>query len=310
MRGRRIGLVLGIALLVEIVTAVIIVELQPGGFRALFQVDLGPEHRQDIPAKVYDLGQNADITINNGAGQIAISADPNVNGVQISGVKIVHSDDPKDFDRLQLNVIQEGSKLGVETNFNNSAGLGISPSILLQLRVNPSKLAHLNAHTGSGNVSLVGLQNPAALIEISTGSGDLQLNTDSVQKLDLRTGSGTVEMSGITAALQAQTGSGDIRLNADNSLTALNLKTGSGDIRGAARLNLTADGLITTGSGEVDLRMLSAAKLPGFFINASSGDIKFNLKGVTPTNVAKHHLETGGSPLLNIHTGSGDITIS
>ena len=141
----------------------------------------------------------------------------------------------------------------------------------------------LKADTGSGAVRAHGIAGPA---DLHTGSGDIELQQSAQGEVRATTGSGSVRISGLDGALTARTGSGDIEANG-NLLGAAHLQSGSGSIRlhlgQQARYTVDA----STGSGTI--------RVPG----NRDGD--------------RHHLNqavNGGGPILEAHTGSGDIEVN
>jgi hypothetical protein len=142
---------------------------------------------------------------------------------------------------------------------------------------------YLKAQTGSGSVRAHGIAGPA---ELSTGSGDVDLEESSPGEVRASTGSGSIRVHGLNGALTAKTGSGDIE--ADGSIT------------GSSHL--------TSGSGSIRLHIGREAR---FNIDASTGSGSIRVAGLPPAE--HHHLSSpvnGGGPTLETHTGSGDIEVN
>jgi DUF4097 and DUF4098 domain-containing protein YvlB len=199
----------------------------------------------------------------------------------------------------------------------------------------------LTSHTGSGDLTISGLQQAmtaktgsgnvtvdriSAETRVSSGSGDLKIN--SVKGiLYADTGSGNIHADDIAGDVFANTGSGDIevRQSAGGSVKA---QTGSGNIRlhgvkGGLRAdagsgNIQAEGEPTSdwrlgaGSGNITLKVPTQAS---FNIDArtSSGTLKLNNHQVTTQGtLARNHIQGkvgNGGVLLDVHTGSGDIEV-
>jgi DUF4097 and DUF4098 domain-containing protein YvlB len=199
----------------------------------------------------------------------------------------------------------------------------------------------LNSHTGSGDQTISGLQQPmtaktgsgnvtvdriSAETRVSSGSGDLKIN--SVKGiLYADTGSGNIRADDIAGDVFANTGSGDveIRQSAGGSVKA---QTGSGNInlhgvKGGLRAdagsgNIQAEGEPTSdwrlgaGSGNITLKVPTQAS---FNIDArtSSGTLRLNNHQVTTQGtLARNHIQGkvgNGGVLLDLHTGSGDIEL-
>jgi hypothetical protein len=297
----------------ELTLAVTIVMAQPNGFGSLFpggNINFGPERRLEIPAQSLPLnGQAATITINSMGGQVDITGDPSLTAVKVEATKIVHSFGDPDFNRVTFNVVQDGANINiVAKNTDPSFNFGFGDQVNIRLSVPPTLLAQLTTTVGSADINAKGLQNDKATLVFNTGSGDLDLSNLQVSKITAKTGNGDIMLSDYSGSLDANTGSGDITLNGTNRLGDVNFQTGSGDIKAIATLNNPTTANVKTGSGDVDLRLDNSTPL-GFDINSGSGDITFNLPGSQVVSKDKHSLKTGGSPVMTIRTGSGDITV-
>ncbi|HEX2911895.1 MAG TPA: DUF4097 family beta strand repeat-containing protein [Chloroflexia bacterium] len=307
---RWVAPVLFILLLAEIAAAVSIVLAQPGGFGSLASFDWGPERSQAIPARVLELnGQPASINLKNSSGNIQVSTNPGLTGVQVSATKIVHSNDASAFDRVRFDVTQSGGSIQIEGG-SNQPSIGLSNArVDIQVVLPPALLTSFTATTGSGDVDVRGLQNGKALLNINTGSGDISGDTLQFSQAVLHTGSGNIRTSNYNGGINAETGSGNIDMQGSNELNQVRFKTSSGNITVNAQLNDPAGGSFDTGSGNIRLHMANATA-PGFNINVGSGDIRVNLPGVVFNRQDKHNVQTNGSPVVQMHTGSGNVEIN
>jgi DUF4097 and DUF4098 domain-containing protein YvlB len=165
----------------------------------------------------------------------------------------------------------------------------------------------LNLRSGSGDVEV---NNVGRFVSAGSGSGNVRVR-GTHGPLDLESGSGDLQADDAAAGdVKAKTGSGNIRINGfSGGLTA---RTGSGDIEASGRLQ--GGGMIAAGSGEVRLHLTPDSH---FTVEAAtgSGDIRVRMPGVVAANTetSRHHVTTqvnGGGPALQIRTGSGDIEIS
>ena len=144
----------------------------------------------------------------------------------------------------------------------------------------------LSATAGSGNIHAEGV---AGEINATTGSGDLEMHQVAAGNVRVGTGSGNVKLHGIKGALRAQTGSGDIEADGEP----------------------TADWQLGAGSGNVTLKIPANVS---FNIDArtSSGSLKVTrpvtVQGTMSRNRIQGKVGSGG-PLLDVHTGSGDIYV-
>jgi hypothetical protein len=139
------------------------------------------------------------------------------------------------------------------------------------------------AHSGSGNVEVTGVSSG---VQAQTGSGDIRLR-DLGGRQHVQTGSGNIRAENVSAPFDAQTGSGDI----DASLT------GSGDVD------------VHTGSGTIRLKGIKG----GVHARTGSGDIEADGGVAGPWQL---HSGSGNIRLavgsnsgfnLDLHTSSGSI---
>jgi len=165
----------------------------------------------------------------------------------------------------------------------------------------------LNLRSGSGDVEV---NNVGRFVSAGSGSGNVRVR-GTHGPLDLESGSGDLQVDDAAAGdLKAKTGSGNIRINGFSG--GLVARTGSGDIEASGRLQ--GGGTIAAGSGDVRLHITPDSH---FTVEAAtgSGDIRVRMPGVVAANTetSRHHVTTqvnGGGPALQIRTGSGDVEIS
>jgi Putative adhesin len=144
----------------------------------------------------------------------------------------------------------------------------------------------LNASAGSGNIRADGV---GGEINASTGSGDVEMRQVAAGNVKVDTGSGNIKLHGIKGGLRAQAGSGDIQADGEP----------------------TGDWRLGAGSGNITLKLASQAS---FNINArtSSGNLRVS-RPVTVQGTMSHNRIEGkvgnGGPMLDIHTGSGNIYV-
>jgi DUF4097 and DUF4098 domain-containing protein YvlB len=182
--------------------------------------------------------------------------------------------------------------------------------------------ASVQAHSGSGNLDLMGVRSG---VQAQTGSGDIRLR-DLGGSQHAQTGSGNIRAQNVGAPFYGQTGSGDIEASLTGS-GDVDVHTGSGTIRMRgvkggmhARTgsgNVEADGTVTgpwqlhSGSGNIRLAVGSGA---GFNLDAhtSSGSIHSELPIMVQGSMGSHELKGtvhGGGPTVEVSTGSGDVDI-
>jgi DUF4097 and DUF4098 domain-containing protein YvlB len=198
----------------------------------------------------------------------------------------------------------------------------------------------LNSYSGSGDLTISGLQLPLAAktgsgnvtvehlsadSRVSSGSGDLKINSMK-GVLHAETGSGNIHADDVAGDAFVNSGSGDIevRQSAGGSVKA---ETGSGNIKlrgvkGGLRADVgsgniqaegepTSDWRLGSGSGNITLRVPSQAS---FNIDArtSSGTLKVDHQVTMQGSLARNHIQGkvgNGGVLVDVHTGSGDIEV-
>jgi DUF4097 and DUF4098 domain-containing protein YvlB len=164
----------------------------------------------------------------------------------------------------------------------------------------------LNLRSGSGEVEVNHL---GRFVAATSGSGNVRAHGVK-GPADLRSGSGDIELEDEASGdVKATTGSGTIRVH--GFWGGLNLRTGSGDIEAQGKLSGAAR--LVSGSGTVRLTLPQDAR---FNLEAStgSGSIRVHFPNAPQQNdESRHHLTgaiNGGGPTLEAHTGSGDIDVN
>jgi hypothetical protein len=174
-------------------------------------------------------------------------------------------------------------------------------NIQIDYEIEAPKSVALNVRTGSGDIEIDDL---GRFLKAQTGSGNVRAHGVAGSS-ELQTGSGDIELeNGGSGEIKAQTGSGNIRIHrVDGAITA---RTGSGDIE--ADGSVTASSRLQSGSGNIRLHLGSGAH---YNADASTGSGSIHVAG---KGVAEHHHYSeainGGGPTIEAHTGSGDIEIN
>ena len=141
----------------------------------------------------------------------------------------------------------------------------------------------VQAHSGSGNVEVAGVSSG---VQAQTGSGDIRLR-DLGGRQQAHTGSGNIRAENVSAPFDAQTGSGDIEASL----------TGTGDVD------------VQTGSGRIQVKGVKG----GVHARTGSGDIEADGSVAGPWQL---HSGSGNIRLavgsnsgfnLDLHTSSGSI---
>lgn len=178
----------------------------------------------------------------------------------------------------------------------------------------------VTANTGSGKMRVERVHGP---VKLQSGSGDVAA-TGIGGPVEAQTGSGAMDLNMIQGNVLAHAGSGHIKIE---QAASVNAHTGSGgmeivDMKGRLRAEAgsgdvhvegtpTGDWKVETGSGNVTLRMAGGM---GFELRAytGSGTIRADLPVTISSSQSQHELNgkvRGGGPLIDVHTGSGNVQI-
>jgi len=173
-------------------------------------------------------------------------------------------------------------------------------NITIDYEVSAPRGLALNLRSGSGDIEV---DNVGRFLKGETGSGSVRAH-GIAGPADLHTGSGDIELQQQgSGEVHASTGSGSIRINGLNgSLTA---RTGSGDIE--ANGTLSGPSHLQSGSGSIRAHVAHDSHLS---VDATTGSGSIRIAGNSSDH---HHLSApinGGGPSLEAHTGSGDIEIN
>lgn len=187
---------------------------------------------------------------------------------------------------------------------------GDTASIDIVVHVPPG--AELEAKTRAGDVTVSGT---SGVTRVTTGSGDLRVQDCGALKAE--SGSGDVAVGRCTDGSLA-TGSGDIRLDEATGPGALQLRSGSGDLEvlsrteqttaatgsGDIELDLRAGrATLRTGTGDVQVRL--PRETPVWLdLNTALGDVSQRIDPVGPPEEGQDHLA------VNVRSGTGDIAIT
>ena len=141
----------------------------------------------------------------------------------------------------------------------------------------------MKVNTGSGTIRAHGIAGP---FWGHTGSGDVTLEQDAAEEVEVETGSGGVQVRGARKALKVTTGSGDVHLEGQAG-DAWNASTDSGDV--VLQLRGGFDLMARTQNGSVSVG------LPMQDFTSSRHETRGKAGG-------------GGHP-VQVSTGSGDIRV-
>lgn len=208
-----------------------------------------------------------------GDGEVKVHGDIHVSGWSKSEsqhrVQQLQSDPP---------IVQEGSVVRVGDTGKHGGGGTVDYTIAVPAGTD------FSGKTGSGDLSVTGLQGPVTIL---SGSGDINL-AQIGGDVRATSGSGDFTFSNIAGQIQITTGSGDVTISYPKN--EVRIQTGSGDIQ----ITQPADAVtIQTGNGDVEIN--SAA--PDLRIHAASG-------GITITGNPR------AGAFWDLHAVSGDIALN
>jgi hypothetical protein len=145
-----------------------------------------------------------------------------------------------------------------------------------------------NAEAGSGDVMASSLA--GALAEIETGSGNVSLTGINVTRLRVEAGSGDVKISEARAPdADVETGSGNISVTLVGGFQSLAVEAGSGNVEVLAPSTIGATVDISTGSGDIETEFpLQVTRKTSDGLRGTIGD---------------------GKGTLTVETGSGDVLL-
>lgn len=172
--------------------------------------------------------------------------------------------------------------------------------------------AEVEARTRTGDVSVTGT---TGATRVTTGSGDLRVQESGWLKA--HSGSGDITVGSCTAGT-ITTGSGDVRIDECAGPGELQLRSGSGDLEVRTRtedttaatgsgdidLDLRAGRAnVRTGTGDVEVRVPRAVPV-WLDLNTGLGSVTQRIDPVGPPEEGQEHLS------LSVRSGTGDITIT
>ena len=173
-------------------------------------------------------------------------------------------------------------------------------NISIEYEISAPRGVALELKSGSGDVQV---DNVGRTLKGDTGSGAIRAHGIS-GPAELHTGSGDIELQEQSAGeVKASTGSGSIRIQGLNG--PLTARTGSGDIE--ANGTLSGPSHLQSGSGSIRAHVAHDSHLN---VDATTGSGSIRIAGNSSEH---HHLSAplnGGGASLEAHTGSGDIEIN
>jgi DUF4097 and DUF4098 domain-containing protein YvlB len=165
-----------------------------------------------------------------------------------------------------------------------------------------------NIGWGSHKVEVIIQMPREGRVNLRTGDGRIDVS-GLKGEMDMHTGDGSVELNGVDGKLHASTGDGHIQAN--GRFDELALKTGDGhvDVRATSGSTLAANWRLETGDGSVSLEV-PAELSADVDLHTSDGHIDLDMPVVTEGKIRTNEVHgklNGGGSLLTIHTGDGSI---
>jgi hypothetical protein len=218
-----------------------------------------------------------EVTIDGGGGDVTVSTDPTVSGVEVRRSVQYLTNAPSKEDTITFN----GGVLKLKTD----CGTNCSASYVVR--------------TGTKGVKVTG----------DNGSGDLHFSD--VSDVDIKVGSGNVDIRNATGSVRLRAGSGDVDLSDIDGAVSVN--TGSGNITGDDLRG--SDTVLDVSSGDITLHVPGTGN-----VKATTGS--GNVEIWVPDNTSRVKVDTGSGDesidvaqqptsayLIDVHTGSGDVKV-
>jgi Putative adhesin len=285
-----------------------------------------------------------DLEVSSGSGEITVRTGAN-NSVSVSarihassGSWLFGGNEEEKIHKIEQNppIEQQGNTIRIGRIEDSELIRHIS--IDYELTV-PAQ-TKLNAHTGSGAISITGVQLP---LTAKTGSGGITVNNIGAEtrinsgsggltihgvkgSLHAETGSGSIHGDGVAGEIVATTGSGRVELEQISPGDA-RVETGSGSvklrgIKGGLRVSTGSGGIdaegepthdwhLGAGSGSITLKVPAQASF-NLDARTSSGTLTVNHQVTMQGAISKNHIQGkvgNGGVIMDVHTGSGSIAI-
>lgn len=179
---------------------------------------------------------------------------------------------------------------------SKSTGGFFGPNCGADIKVEVPKTIRTKIKTGSGNISVLGLQDK---VEFATGSGDVKIEGTGPAAIKGETGSGSIYAKSSSGKVEFETGSGDIEITDLASETEeVEAEVGSGDIRISYREKPVRGKVeASSGSGDITVSVPKATK------------VRTNLK--TGSGEVKQYVaHDDNAPFrVSMRAGSGNVTL-
>jgi DUF4097 and DUF4098 domain-containing protein YvlB len=202
---------------------------------------------------------------------------------------------------------QSGDRVEIEVTVPRMHWSWSGSNRSVRIEITVPRSANLDLHSGDGHINVSGVSGD---LRIDTGDGHVTA-TDLHGSIRIRTGDGHIEASGLDGTLDAMTRDGRVHIR--GRFDALRLETGDGSV--SAEIlpgsKMSNDWSVRTGDGSVTVR------LPDGFaaqVDAHTGDgrissqLPITVSGSIGSSDLRGKLGAGGSTFL-IRTGDGSIRL-
>jgi len=188
---------------------------------------------------------------------------------------------------IRINEHQAGDSVEIEVRYPQHAFTIDWGQHRVDIIIQMPREGRVNLRTGDGKIELSGLKG----------------------EMDLHSGDGSENLDAVDGKLRASTGDGHIR--ADGRFDQLDLKTGDGhvEVRATVGSTLATGWRLETGDGSVTLD-LPADTAADVDLHTSDGHIDLDMPVTTEGKIRENEIRgklNGGGGLLTIRTGDGSI---
>lgn len=194
-------------------------------------------------------------------------------------------------DGIRVEAHQSGDTVEIDVRYPhhdlNFGIVHIDRSHRVDIDIHMPREGRVNLRTGDGKIEVSGLQG----------------------EMDLRSGDGSQTIDAVDGKLRASTGDGHIRAN--GRFDELELKTGDGgvEVRAAAGSTLASGWRLESGDGNVTLE-LPDGLAADVDLHTGDGHIDLDMPVTTQGKLRQNEIHgkiNGGGPLVTIHTSDGSI---
>ncbi|UCB42828.1 MAG: DUF4097 family beta strand repeat protein [Dehalococcoidales bacterium] len=261
----------------------------------------------EIRTNNFTVGLNPSVEVEVGNGNVSL--------VIGSDGEISVTANLKNPDRIEYSISQEGNRVTLEAKTRGGSRADVTITV-------PAN-TEFELTTGNGNVDVTGVQASGL---VNSGNGSITLEqvigdvTGSIGngKMTLRdvegiyvlsTGNGDIQLAGATGSFILSIGNGDIRLSEGKGSVVLSV--GNGSISFEGELDPGSNNVISIGNGPVTVEITGSPSVSLDLEIDDRGKIRVDLPVAVSEQSEYRLIGTigDGESTLDVHTGSGNITI-